>query len=1598
MRLGKQLANGEILGSFSNLQFQEVTKVSKKSNTIRNTRWLAIFVSAIMVFTLFTNTGSMFVYAAKADTGNSTVTNLDITSVEVLEHGAEQSVYRDAVYRGNANNGESPDKWYTTYREINLRDPRVFNLKYVVDENTVGNAPGTYLNGVSLQYGGYDLSKWGNGNDLKGTTPILLLKDKSIIDNNDGTFTVNLSLETKSPWPVPTNAAVKNADNNIPYDGYYSGRQFDFGSGQSADNRNWWQAGPAGKGCGTYALTAVVNGTAVASTNMHIGPYDEMHSWTEINQYAQSLIKAIKGSEISLSTLAERPVGTMASGYIALDAKGNPVAGTKVQNVYVEVSILGYGLLDNSKAENSSFNNYSRFNPIWNIVVAKDAETVDTYLTKTKVQMNENPQQLIDKYKDANEDEIDMVSVFYQNNVHPDEVSGTDVMIKMINDLVSGGKAGKHLDYRTWTNADMQYRYRDPAASFASGYTHHVIGDYDANSKFWTTSNRTSKYIDTKEALDKFIFVSTLCNNPDGKAGMRRVNRYGFDLNRDCVFSTMPETIAITKDIMKWDPLVMNEWHGYVKQMLIEPCTAPHDPAYDYDLLQNNMLNLSYAAGLAVTASSGISNFHIPWDQEDGGDWDDGGTIYAPMFAELLGTFGFTVEFPYANSDSFDANSAVNYGMLDELMHGTTEFYAGNRLNGKLLDVAGNEYASHEEDIISTSMRKNTILSKLYTKLRGINNEDVKSKVDKYFIDKKIVAPSTNAEDRVVGRARPVDANGKEMSFFPDYIVVPVDNNNQYNIAEGIKAMNQLIGWGVKINVSTSDITYNGKTIKAGAYVIDMRQSNRNLIFEVMSKGYDATNFSSMYADIYCNLPDVRGFDSVQIYGKNLFDGKLKSQLAAIDKTADISGPIDEYVVFKSQSTDAVRFVNLLLSGKSSGPSYSEKGNVWMLRKSVENVGKASDYIIRTSDLNKISNLADNPNLGLKGCQIEGKYIGSLPDEAVQLVEPVIQLNTLRTALTGGPLWWMLDDYLGFGSMVDYNGSETLRSGANVVIANGSDTLNPTILQGVKKDKLGLILIRSAAALNSNNFGITAAPTAESLNDIAVNGTYNDDDSLFTENYEKTGTYYARGSGFTSIPAGSKVLFQSSANPASVFIGGFQATGGNKTVFADKTMIFSTILNGGGIQGKPVQAVVFGQRLDYRPHYQKLLPMLATAIYAGAAGILDDMNDPLISDFDQEGTDFTVTANEPTSGYVESGVADMSVYLIKDGKEVLVSKSSSNKTTFKTSDTVKQVFRVEATDYAGNTSEKTLTIKPSVTPGGTPSYDVCTEHKFKETITPATTEADGKIAKVCTICGTVGETTVIPKIGTVELKNAKLVYTGSKVKPAFNIADVKGKALVENTDYTVALSGDSIKTGMYTATVTFKGYYAGTKAMHYYVVPKAPAKVYAKLYGYNDVVVKWTKVTGADGYYVYYRKAADTSYKLLKITDNLSASRADLSSGTKYFFKVAPYKLINEKKYKGAEKEASVYTLKKLGMPEVTKSTSGKVKVSWENINGETGYQISQSAKKGTTQIVVTFKTTSGSEKVLAVPSGNKYYYKVRAYKVVDGAMIYAPWSKTRAF
>lgn len=176
---------------------------------------------------------------------------------------------------------------------------------------------------------------------------------------------------------------------------------------------------------------------------------------------------------------------------------------------------------------------------------------------------------------------------------------------------------------------------------------------------------------------------------------------------------------------------------------------------------------------------------------------------------------------------------------------------------------------------------------------------------------------------------------------------------------------------------------------------------------------------------------------------------------------------------------------------------------------------------------------------------------------------------------------------------------------------------------------------------------------------------------------------------------------------------------------------------------------------------------------------------------------------------------------------------------------------------------------------------------------------------------------------------------------------------------------------------------------------------YSKVSGYRDVKVSWAKVPSADGYQVSYKKISDpdTEYTLYEETNGLFTLMKGLDDGTGYIFKITPYyyDYIGNIVYSDTSATAKVYTLKKLATPKLTKSGT-KVKVKWNNIAGETGYQISQSTKKGATKIVATVATTKGTSKLVKATKGKTYYYKVRAYKTVDGVKIYGPWSPVKAF
>ena len=128
-----------------------------------------------------------------------------------------------------------------------------------------------------------------------------------------------------------------------------------------------------------------------------------------------------------------------------------------------------------------------------------------------------------------------------------------------------------------------------------------------------------------------------------------------------------------------------------------------------------------------------------------------------------------------------------------------------------------------------------------------------------------------------------------------------------------------------------------------------------------------------------------------------------------------------------------------------------------------------------------------------------------------------------------------------------------------------------------------------------------------------------------------------------------------------------------------------------------------------------------------------------------------------------------------------------------------------------------------------------------------------------------------------------------------------------------------------------------------------------------------------------------------------SLKLANLADGVKYNIKVVSYKIKNGHKCYNAGKATNIYTLKTVNGVKIAKDGS-KVKVSWMNISGETGYQISQSTKKSGTDIIATYKTTSGNSKIVSAIKGKSYYYKVRAYKVVDDKVIFGPWSTVIKF
>ena len=168
---------------------------------------------------------------------------------------------------------------------------------------------------------------------------------------------------------------------------------------------------------------------------------------------------------------------------------------------------------------------------------------------------------------------------------------------------------------------------------------------------------------------------------------------------------------------------------------------------------------------------------------------------------------------------------------------------------------------------------------------------------------------------------------------------------------------------------------------------------------------------------------------------------------------------------------------------------------------------------------------------------------------------------------------------------------------------------------------------------------------------------------------------------------------------------------------------------------------------------------------------------------------------------------------------------------------------------------------------------------------------------------------------------------------------------------------------------------------------------------YKTAKITWKAVANADGYEVYRSTSKNSGFKKTASVTKTSAADSSLKTGKTYYYKVRAYASMNGNDvYSKYSAVRSVKTsLGKTGKLSL-KTGKAKVTVTYGKVKGASGYQIYRSTKKSVGfKCVKTIKSGSTVKFVNKnLKKGKNYYYKVRAYRTVDGKKVYGAYSSVK--
>lgn len=744
------------------------------------------------------------------------------------------------------------------------------------------------------------------------------------------------------------------------------------------------------------------------------------------------------------------------------------------------------------------------------LIIADSKESVDKWLAYTDL-VESDPDLALTKL--ANGDFDDLRVPMFASNVHSNENAAVNGILEFahlllenetinVNTLEGFTDAGKELLAQKM--AKQNVAVPEQIKNFAS-YIGFIRGEngYKANGSLYSGQLDLAAYynvqenrVNVKELLGDVFMVIVPEQNIEGYEHMTRTTGQGYDPNRDEANQTLFEDANAMALVNKFNPMVFTEIHGRVEAMLIEPCTPPHEPNYEYDLIAKQFIQLGEAVGMGAIANNPEHNsFEMPYrdylrvdnDSPSGvawtEPWDDMTTAYGSQFPVLIGTAGITWELPVYSDVASEL--VVPYGLMTQAMY-----------------IQANKITMLENQ------------AKLFS--RGVNNTNSNELVAPWYVD-QYDRPGTQTE-----LMRPVyDGEGQNGNFYPECYIIPMDSANQKNLYDAAAEMKYLTRNDVKVNVASKEFTYDGVTYPAGTMVVSMYQAKRSLANSQLFDGTFINVWQGLYSESFAQRSNARGYDRVIVAEPAAY----KTIMAACPETINYTQALTYLAAFATQfegvenadviidnvSNDSAAAVNALLrAGKTVAiiTEGSEKGNFICSYEDFMTVAK--DYVLTATGVY---------GAGIKAAVILNPQV-YLPGKPADNTSGYVE-TTLRSGSYNYRFDWLALTAMGFTMTDDL-------TKANVIV--GSRALSDDALAAVKAGTpyMGYsndaITGRSAfmqelgVEISSCDKGTDFLGRVVYPNNTLVNATYiNEGDDVMYE----YGTNW-----FTKIPEGATVLVQ----------------------------------------------------------------------------------------------------------------------------------------------------------------------------------------------------------------------------------------------------------------------------------------------------------------------------------------------------------------------------------------------------------------------------------------------------------------------------------------